>query len=115
MKHEEYLQYLQSDAWKRKAQKRLEIDGYACCICGSRGTATNPTEIHHITYRNIGREDIYKDLLTLCRACHKNVHRMMARVTGYNADGSERHGWYDDIPDYTVHVYSLSDGQTEIK
>lgn len=86
----------------------MEIDGYQCVMCGCRGTTTIPLEVHHITYRNIGNEDVYKDLLTLCRSCHRNVHIMMNRTTGYNADGTPKRGWKDDIPDYTVHVFSLS-------
>lgn len=104
----DYERYLQSAEWKQKAYQRMEIDGFKCCMCNSRGTVTNPLQVHHLGYKRIGNEDIYKDLLTLCKSCHRNVHMMMSRTTGYNADGTPRHGWKDDLPDFTTHVFSLS-------
>ena len=100
----EYMAYLQSDEWKAKAAERLKIDKYRCQACGSRGTAKNPVEIHHMNYRSIGAEDPFLDLVTLCRCCHQMIHCVMNRVT--SADG--KRGWKDEpcIPEY--HVYTLS-------
>lgn len=75
-----YVDYLHSEQWKRIAKKRLEIDKYHCQFCGSSGTQRNPLEIHHLNYRNLGRENVYVDLLTLCHSCHGGIHRMMNRV-----------------------------------
>lgn len=93
MNYSSYEQYLQSDEWKTKARKRAEIDGYKCCMCNSSGTMNNPLECHHITYRNIYRENVYKDVLTLCRNCHRSVHIMMNRVT----DSTGTRGWKDTL------------------
>lgn len=89
-----YIIYLQSADWRRIAEKRKEIDGHRCVMCGSKGTQTNKLETHHITYRNIGNEDVYKDLVTLCRNCHRDVHRLMDRITDENG----RRGWKDSLP-----------------
>lgn len=115
MNKTEYEKYLFSEEWKRKAEQRLQIDNYRCVMCGSMGTRVLPLEVHHITYRRIGKEDVYKDLLTLCRSCHRNTHRMMDRITGYRADGSPVYGWKDQLTDYTTHVYTLDGSETGVK
>ena len=94
MNVEEYSVYLLSPEWKRIAEKRKEIDGHRCVMCGSIGTQTNKLECHHVTYRNVGNEDVYKDVMTLCRNCHRAIHRAMNRVT----DANGRKGWKDTMP-----------------
>ena len=100
--NQKYLEYLRSAKWKEIARKRLEIDGFRCCMCGSEGTASNPLECHHLSYKWLYHEEsrIFQDLLTLCHVCHKSTHRMMSRVT----DPSGRRGWSDrnDIPHISV-------------
>ena len=93
MIYSSYPEYLQSEQWKQKVQQRAEIDNFQCCMCGSRGTMNNKLNCHHITYRNIYHEDVYKDLLTLCENCHKSVHIMMNRITDKNG----RKGWKDSL------------------
>lgn len=93
MKHDDYMNYLQSDTWKAKVKQRAAIDSYKCCMCGSTGTMRNPLETHHITYRNVGHEDIYKDILTVCKNCHISLHITMNRIT--SPDG--RKGWKDEM------------------
>lgn len=100
--NERYKTYLQSQEWAQKARKRIEIDNHRCVVCGSCGTVGNELEVHHLSYRNIYNEDVYCDLATLCRTCHKNTHRLLNRVT--NAEG--RRGWQDrtDIPTITTYM-----------
>lgn len=102
MNYGSYQQYLTSDEWKIKARQRAEIDNYRCCMCGSSGTMNNMLHCHHITYRNIYHEDVYKDILTLCECCHKSVHIMMNRTTDKNG----RKGWKDSlsISNYALEV-----------
>ncbi len=112
MNNTEYIEYLKTEKWKRIARKRLEIDNFKCCMCGCEGTTKNPLETHHLSYKYLGHEEdrIYEDLVTLCHACHKQLHRAMNRIT--NADG--RRGWKSraDIP--KVHSYNLcGDIETE--
>ena len=49
--NEQYLKYLQTDEWKAIAKKRMEIDKYTCQCCGCKGTAQNPLEVHHLSYK----------------------------------------------------------------
>lgn len=94
MNTDNYIIYLQSADWKRIAEKRKEIDGHVCVMCGSKGTQNNPLQVHHFSYKHVGNENPYTDLVTLCRNCHKDVHRLMDRVTDENG----RKGWRDSLP-----------------
>ena len=44
-----YEDYLLTDEWKEKAQKRIEIDEGRCQMCGT----TENIHVHHLTYHNI--------------------------------------------------------------
>lgn len=94
--YEPYTQYLQSDEWKQKRLQRLAIDHYTCQFCGSHGSADNQLETHHLTYRNLYHEDVYKDIVTACRSCHKLIHNGMNRVTGEEG----QRGWKRDLPEH---------------
>ena len=107
MYYESYEGYLRSDAWHRKAQERAKIDLFRCCMCGCMGTQTNPLETHHITYRNIYKEDVNRDLVTLCSSCHRAVHRMMNRCTD---PVTGKHGWKDELR-VSNHVLNYGSGQ----
>ena len=98
---EAYQHYLESDEWKEIRNKRLMIDGFVCQSCGSRGTSQNPLQIHHFSYkRPLGQENVYRDLVTLCKACHSTLHNAMNRITSE----SGQRGWKDALPVSMVHV-----------
>lgn len=102
MTKEDYVRYLMSDHWKEVSKKRLEIDGYTCQQCGSGGTENNRLGVHHLTYKTLGNENPYTDLVSVCNSCHKGIHRMMARITDENGGRM----WDKHTPN--VHVYTLS-------
>lgn len=106
MTDNEYLEFLKSDKWKDTARKRAEIDNYTCQFCGCKGTVQNPLEIHHVTYRNLGHEDVDKDLVTLCHVCHRGITRMMCRVTDRKTG---QRGWKDTMP-LALHVLDTFNG-----
>ncbi len=56
-------------------------DGYTCQQCGKQRVRL---EAHHIVFKENGGKDTLTNLLTLCTACHKNVHqgKIRLRVTG---------------------------------
>lgn len=91
----DYGQFLESGTWKNIRQRRLAIDDYKCQSCGTTGSVENPLQIHHFNYRHCGGdEDVYRDVVTVCRDCHKKIHNTMNRVT--NEDG--RRGWKCTLP-----------------
>lgn len=67
-----YGWYLQSRAWKKKSDKRRDIDGHKCTNCHN----SQHLQAHHLSYKNVGDEDVQNDLITLCERCHKVRHAM---------------------------------------
>ena len=67
---------MKSDMWRDKRAERMKIDDYACVMCGSKWEL----EVHHIHYRRLGRENVLTDLCTLCKNCHKKIHRYYDRI-----------------------------------
>jgi len=103
MTDQEYSNYLKSEQWKEKAAKRLEIDRYTCQGCGSRGSSDNPLQVHHLNYKHVGNEDVYTDLVCLCRNCHIRTHHIMNRVT----DKLGHRGWNDNSQVPRIHVFTV--------
>lgn len=101
-----YQEYLKTDKWKDIARRRLEIDNYTCQGCGARGTALNPIECHHLTYRHLYHEEnwVYQDLVSVCHCCHKNIHNIMVRVTDENG----RRGWKNNTTIPQINVFTIS-------
>lgn len=62
-------EYYKSPSWAAKRSERLKIDGFKCAKCGF----TRALEVHHINYERIFHEDVSRDLITLCKKCHKQI------------------------------------------
>ena len=67
---EEYQRYLRSERWRKLCALVRKRDNYKCRFCGRKGT-----QIHHLTYARIFREEIY-DLVLTCDDCHKLLHKL---------------------------------------
>lgn len=80
-----YHDYLQSDDWKHKRDKRIMIDK-VCQICG-RPFDLN---VHHMTYKNVPFEKM-GDLITVCKNCHSKIE-----AKKYNA-GSDSFDIVNDL------------------
>lgn len=65
-----YHAYIRSDAWRRKTRRVHQRSGYRCERCGVRGRRL---EVHHKTYKRLGRERM-GDLIDLRNQCHDYVH-----------------------------------------
>lgn len=79
--------YYSSPAWAAKRTERLKIDGFRCARCGF----TRALEVHHINYDRFGHEDVSRDLITLCKKCHKEVETQKAV---YDSTRTEHHSAY---------------------
>ena len=68
-----YNQYLQTRHWKdtRKRFYKSKLCKHKCSSCGS----TYKLNLHHKTYKRIGKERL-SDLCLLCEECHKKVHNL---------------------------------------
>lgn len=81
MTDEKYKNYMRSDEWKAKREERLEVDNYSCAMCG-RDLSRCKLQVHHITYKNLGNEQL-NDLVTVCGSCHKKLHNYYKRKRVY--------------------------------
>jgi len=84
----EYEAYIKSPAWEAVRRQRLQIDGGKCVMCGRPVGAGVEWNTHHLHYRNLGHEDVIKDVCTLCRDCHEKIHNYYDRIGGIQ---SSRH------------------------
>jgi len=50
----------------------LMRDGYQCTQCGKKNTQL---DAHHILWKEAGGKDTILNLITVCKECHKKVHR----------------------------------------
>ena len=60
--------------WKKLRDSAMIRDGYVCKMCGG----VEDLQVHHTRYIKGGKiwdSPIY-DLVTLCRECHKAVHKL---------------------------------------
>lgn len=68
-----YLEYLQTNHWKRLRRVKLEQAGYACQRCDS----TYFLQVHHRVYRKSWFDSIPEDLEAVCGYCHKKEHGIL--------------------------------------
>lgn len=66
-----YSEYLNSPEWREVRKEILTIDIGICLSCKSKENL----QVHHMTYENVGAE-LHEDLITLCRSCHVDIHKM---------------------------------------
>ena len=64
---------MRSEQWKAKKQERIAIDK-ECCMCGRPLDKIKSVQVHHITYKNLGNENVLTDICTLCGSCYKKTH-----------------------------------------
>lgn len=64
-----YGQYLRTSAWASKRAAVLKRCGGVCEGCGNVAA----TEVHHLTYDNVGDELLFQ-LVGVCRGCHQKAH-----------------------------------------
>lgn len=76
----EYHNYLLSEQWGDIRRQVITRDNSLCRICGG-GAYGCDANIHHLTYRNIGNENL-SDLVNLCPACHYEIHEEAAKFKG---------------------------------
>lgn len=65
-----YTEYLSSPEWNAIRNTIQQRDDNTCVLCGS----TFMLHVHHITYKNVGHEDL-EDLILVCKECHEEIHR----------------------------------------
>lgn len=84
-----YKEYLMSPEWQKKRSERLRLDQYKCQKCGR----PMDLQVHHLNYDHVGNENIYIDLITLCKYCHRDLE---GQKTAYKERASTYHNYRDD-------------------
>lgn len=85
----EYYDYINSEAWielrRRYLRSRLSTDCYVC-----HAPYEHTFQLHHRTYRRVGKERIGLDVVFVCTECHKIIHAIARAATGSNS----KHTWH---------------------
>lgn len=74
-----YQRYMLSEEWNQKRKQRIWVDEGRCTMCGKSSDEV-PLQVHHLSYRRLGDENILTDLATVCPECHRKLHRFYNRV-----------------------------------
>ena len=67
----DYRKYLKSSHWKHFRSEALKFFNNTCQECGKIDSGLH---IHHLTYKNRGRET-FNDVVALCEKCHNEKHK----------------------------------------
>lgn len=76
MSYGDYLDYIESPAWKRKRSNKIVEQtkrGKVCCEDCKRSISYRSLQVHHETYARLGSERL-TDLSVLCNECHAKRH-----------------------------------------
>ncbi len=65
----EYTDYLKSKEWRAKRREIFKTRSECECCWEAKYL-----QVHHLHYKNIFCENLEKDLVVLCKLCHKMVH-----------------------------------------
>lgn len=76
---DKYDRYMRSQEWAEKCLQRLEIAEHKCELCGRLEKNSKGLQIHHITYKNLGHEDVGNELIAVCGRCHLMLHKYYNR------------------------------------
>lgn len=69
MEKDEYILYICSEDWRERRKEMMDEANWECFNCGEKAT-----ELHHLSYENLGFEVLYEDVIPLCSTCHKEAH-----------------------------------------
>lgn len=75
-----YYQYIKSEEWQQVRRKFYSSKMYKCLCetgkwsCYCCGVSDKPLDLHHRTYKRLGKENISIDLVPVCRDCHNKIH-----------------------------------------
>lgn len=66
-----YINYLNSTHWENLRYEMIENKWTKCSKCRKMKF---PLHLHHLSYKNLGKEIPYIDLVVLCADCHMEEH-----------------------------------------
>lgn len=85
-----YLDYINSPAWKRRAEIAKTKAGSRCERCG-RSKYSRPLTVHHLTYEHLGNEKD-DELQVLCHPCHIEADAIRVKSEQQAKEHRQKHG-----------------------
>lgn len=84
--YDSYESYLLSELWQQKKEAAIKWRNNQCELCGSMKFL----EVHHTSYEFVGNERL-RDLLVVCKFCHRQIHEEMKNYerSNHNKDNKE--------------------------
>ena len=67
---------LDANSYHELHRQVLKRDGWRCQLCGSM----QHLQVHHLTFRSHSGADEEQNLITLCAACHEQMHGKTRRA-----------------------------------
>ena len=64
---------LDPSSYESLRQQVLRRDGWRCQSCGTMSNL----EVHHKEFRSHAGDDLEDNLITLCTACHHEIHHIV--------------------------------------
>lgn len=77
-KHAYRFGFLKSEQWQTLRLTCIAMDEGKCVVCGKYDPKN---DAHHLFYRETWADTKPQDLLTLCRDCHSDVHKLGEDIT----------------------------------
>lgn len=65
-----YSHYIRSHQWRAKSKRAIARTKGRCCLFPWQ----KANHTHHLTYRNLGKELLIRDVVPLSKVAHKIVH-----------------------------------------
>lgn len=72
-----YPEYLETKHWKQVRKAALKAIGHKCQLCGKK----KRLNVHHNNYQCLWKETL-RDVVILCRDCHKIFHGILDEKSG---------------------------------
>jgi len=72
-----HFDHIHSPGWMITRKKVLERDNCTCVVCGKFSIWN---EVHHNTYKNVGKPGEADDCVTVCREHHEGLHNTLRHL-----------------------------------
>jgi len=104
-------------SWRELRERVLEREGYECRFCGKTNEehieeTDRGLDAHHIIPERDGGEDTMRNLVALCRSCHRTMESLHGQAMGEMADSGEFREELEQVMHAKVATY---DGATDIE
>lgn len=76
----------QARQWAELRRRVLRRDGGKCRVC----RFAKAFEAHHVVFRSLGGKDVARNLISVCRECHRDIHGHVVRLRWSDSENPEK-------------------------